>query len=186
MTTVPKLDSSGPDLGRRTFGLATLGFVAFVLYGSLVPFHYEPLSWEETWTRWQEVWTRPLGVDSRTDFATNVILFIPLSFLLVGTFAANHGRKVAVLAAVFAIPCCGAVSAAIEFTQLWFPQRCSSMNDVLAETIGAVIGSLLWVATGRRITDYVESIWIASGPNNLAVRLLPAYLFFLVLIHVMP
>ena len=60
------------------------------------------------------------------------------------------------------------------------------MNDVLAETIGAALGSLLWVASGQRMTEYVASVWIAWGPNNLAVKLLPVYLFFLVLIHVMP
>src|SRR5271168_1175948 len=104
MTNAPKLDSSWPYLGTRAYAIATLGFLIFVVYGSLVPFHYDPLSWEETWTRWEEVRARPLGVDSRTDFATNVILFIPLGFLLVGTIAFNHGRKVAVLAALLVIP----------------------------------------------------------------------------------
>jgi VanZ family protein len=186
MANAPNLDSSRLHLGRWTFAQVTVGFLIFVVYGSLVPFDYKPLSRGETWSRWREVRARPLGVDSRTDFATNVILFIPLGFLLVGTFAVNHGRTVAVLAAVFVIPCCSALSAAIEFTQLWFPPRVSSMNDVLAETIGAVLGSLLWIASGRRMTEYVESVWIAWGPDNLAVKLLPGYLFFLVLIHVMP
>ena len=186
MTNAPTLDSPQPRLGRGTFALVTLGFLIFVVYGSLVPFHYKPLSWDETWTRWQAVRARPLGMDSRTDFATNVVLFIPLGFLLVGTFAVKRDWMVAVLAAVLVIPCCTALSAAIEFTQLWFPERVSSMNDVLAETIGAVLGSLLWIAYGCQITEYVESAWIASGPNNLAVKLLPGYLFFLVLIHVMP
>ncbi len=186
MTDAPNLDSPRPHLGTRAFALVTLGFLIFVIYGSLVPFNYEPIGWEETWARWREVRARPLGVDSRSDFATNVLLFIPLNFLLVGTCAVGRGRKIAILAAVFVIPCCSALSAAIEFTQLWFPQRVSSMNDVLAETIGAVFGSLAWILAGQRITEYVESLWIAAGPNNLAVKLLPAYLFVLVVIHVMP
>jgi VanZ family protein len=186
MTNAPSLDSSRPHFGRWAFALVTLGFLIFVVYGSLVPFRYNPLSWEETWTRWGEVRARPLGVDSRTDFATNVILFIPLGFLLVGTIAFNHGRKVAALAAVLVIPCCSALSAAIEFTQLWFPPRFSSMNDVLAETIGAVLGSLMWIASGRRMAEYIGSVWITWGPNNLAVKLLPVYVFILVMVHVMP
>jgi VanZ family protein len=170
----------------KTFALLTVGYVIFVLYGSLVPFDYMPLSWEEAWTRWREVCARPLGADSRTDFATNVILFVPLGFLFVGTFSVYRGRVFAVLVASLVIPSCTALSAAIEFTQLEFPARVSSLNDVLAESIGAVIGSLVWIAWGRRITDYVESVWVAWGPDNLAVKLLPAYVFFLVLIHVMP
>ena len=186
MTNAPNLDSPEPQFGRTMFALLTLGFLIFVVYGSLVPFHYEPLSWEETWTHWCEVRARPLGVDSRSDFATNVILFVPLGFLLVGTLSFDRGKKVAFLCAVLVTPCCSVLSAGIEFTQLWFPPRVSSMNDVLAETIGAALGSLLWVASGHRMTRYVESLWVAWGPNNLAAKLLPAYLLFLVFIHVMP
>src|SRR5580698_5630550 len=105
MTNAPTHDSPQPRLGRGTFALVTLGFLIFVVYGSLVPFHYEPLSWEEAGTRWQAVRARSLGMDSRTDFATNVILFIPLGFLLVGTAAVNRGRMAAVLAALVVIPC---------------------------------------------------------------------------------
>ncbi len=128
----------------------------------------------------------PLGVDSRTDFATNVLLFIPLGFLLTGTFAVGRGRLVSVLASVPVVALCAARSAAIEFTQLWFPPRVSSLNDVLAETPGAVIGATTWAIAGRRLTEYARSVWVAWGPDNLAVKCLPGYLFLLVLIHVMP
>jgi len=65
---------------------------------------------------------------------------------------------------------CAALSAAIEFTQLWFPPRVSSLNDVLAETIGAVIGATTWVIAGQRLTDYARSVWVAWGPENFAVK----------------
>lgn len=178
--------SPGRFLGTRTYALLTLGYLIFVIYGSLVPLHCVPLSWEETCTRWQHVLNRPLGYDSRMDFITNVLLFIPLSFLMVGTAAVGRGRVAAVAAAVVVIPFCSALSASIEFTQLWFPPRFSSLNDVLGETIGAVLGSLTWIVAGRRVTEYVESAWAAAGPNNLAMKLLPGYLFVLVFIHVMP
>jgi glycopeptide antibiotics resistance protein len=173
-------------LGTRTFALLTLGYFAVALYGSLVPFSYQPLSWEESFARWHQVVQLPLGVDSRTDFATNVLLFIPLGFLLTGTFAVGRSRLASVLSAVPVVALCAALSAAIEFTQLWFPPRVSSLNDVLAETIGAVIGATTWVIAGQRLTDYARSVWVAWGPENLAVKWLPAYLFLLVLIHVMP
>jgi len=41
-------------LGTRTFALLTLGYVSVALYGSLVPFHYRPLSWEESFARWHQ------------------------------------------------------------------------------------------------------------------------------------
>lgn len=178
--------SSRLPLGRRTFALLTLGFLFVALYGSLVPFQYEPLSWPETFAKWGEVCARPLGMDSRTDFATNILLFIPLSFLLLGTLAVDRGRSAAVVAAIFIVPLCAALSASIEFTQLWFAERVSSLNDVLAESIGAAIGAAAWVIAGQRITDHARSFWVACGPDNLAVKLLPGYLFLLALVHVMP
>jgi glycopeptide antibiotics resistance protein len=178
--------SPGRLLGTGTYALLTLGFLIFVVYGSLVPFHYTPLSWEETLAAWHKVCARPLGIDSRMDFATNVLLFIPLSFLLVGTFSVGRGRLVAIAAAVVVIPFCSALSASIEFTQLWFPPRVSSLNDVLAETLGAVLGSLLWIVAGGWITDYVDSVWDGGGSNNLAMKLIPAYLAVLIFVQVMP
>ena len=187
MTDAPNLmPRPRQRLGAGTFALVTVGFFFFVLYGSLVPFHYRPLGWEETWARWQEVQARPLGMDSRIDFVSNVLLFIPLAFLLTGTLAIDRARTIAVLAAVPVVLSCAALSASIEFTQLWFPPRVSSLNDVLAQTIGGVIGTAVWVSAGQRITKYARSVWVAWGPENLAVKLLPGYLFLLVLIHVMP
>jgi glycopeptide antibiotics resistance protein len=189
LTMTPASFSTGPPrkyLGTGTFALLTVGYLFIVVYGSLVPFHYRPLSWEESFARWDQVLQLPLGMDSRTDFATNVLLFIPLGFLSVGTLAVNRGRLISCLAGLAVIPLCAALSAAIEFTQLWFPPRVTSMNDVLGETIGAVIGAATWVIAGQGLTQYARSAWAAWGPENLAVRLLPAYLFFLVVVHVMP
>jgi VanZ family protein len=175
-----------PYLGTRTFALLTLAFLFITVYGSLVPFVVKPLSWEEGVARWHEVCAKPLGMNSRTDFVTNVLLFIPLSFLLVGTLAVDRGRLMAILAAVLIIPLCAALSASIEFTQIWFEYRESSLNDVLAETLGAVVGSATWILAGQRLTGYARSFWIALGPENLAVKLMPVYLFLLILVHVMP
>ena len=186
MTNARNFESPPPCLGKGTFAQVTLGFVIFVVYGSLVPLHYEPLSWEETWARWHVVMAQPLGMDSGSDFVTNVLLFIPLGFLLTGTLAADRGRAGAVLAAVPIILLCCALSASIEFTQLWFPPRVSSLNDVLAETSGGVIGTLLWIAVGQRVTEYARMVWTSWGPENLAVRLLPVYLLVLIVIHVLP
>jgi VanZ family protein len=187
MTGARQIDTSPrPPLGTRTFTLLALGCLFITLYGSLVPFHYAPLSWEETFARWDEVCRKPLGMDSRTDFATNVLLFIPLSFLVMGALTVDRGRPAAIVAAIVVVPLCAALSASIEFTQLWFQERVSSLNDVLAETIGAAIGAATWVLAGQRITDHARSFRVACGPDNLAVKLLPVYLFLLVLVHVMP
>jgi glycopeptide antibiotics resistance protein len=187
MTDAPDvLSTPRRPLGTGTFALLTLGFLFFVVYGSLVPFHYRPLGWGETFARWHEVLAQPLGVDSRVDFASNVLLFIPLGFLMAGTCSVDRHRAVAVLAVFLVTPVCAALSASIEFAQLWFPPRVSSINDVFAETIGGATGALLWATAGQRVTAYARSVWGAAGPENLAVRVLPAYLLVLAVIHALP
>jgi VanZ family protein len=173
-------------LGPRTFALLTLGFLFVVIYGSLVPFHYTPLPWGEAVARWQRTPWLILGIESRSDFVANILLFIPLSYLLMGSLGVDRGRAVGLFAACLVVPLCFGLSVAIEFTQLWFPPRTVSMNDIFAETVGGAIGAACWVLFGQRLTDYARSAWAALGPDDLAVRLLPGYLLLLVLIHVMP
>ena len=77
----------------------------------------------------------PLATASRTDFVTNVLLFMPIGFFLLGA-AAPRGRVRAVawllpVAAVWV-----AASVAIEFSQVFFSGRTPSWDDVLAESIG--------------------------------------------------
>src|SRR5262249_9003817 len=154
MTDAPDvLSTPRRHLGAGTFALLTLGFLFFAVYGSLVPFHFRPLNWEETLARWHEVLAQPLGVESRIDFVSNVLLFIPLGFLMAGTCSVDRPRVVSVLAVLLVIPVCAALSASIEFAQLWFPPRVSSVNDIFAETIGGAAGALLWAAAGQRMTE---------------------------------
>jgi VanZ family protein len=73
---------------------------------------------------------------SFVEFSANVAMFVPLGFLL----AALFNRRLTWAAVVVA----GMVSAAIEIAQ-WalLPARYPTVNDVLANTMGAAIGALL-------------------------------------------
>ena len=70
----------------------------------------------------------------------------------------DRGWPHPLLIAVILIPC-GLLSAAIEFTQLYFPPRNTSINDVVAETLGGAIGILGWMLAGQRVTDYLRRLW---------------------------
>ena len=62
----------------------------------------------------------------------------------------------------------------------------TSPNDVVAETIGGVIGVSAWLLGGQRATDYLRKVW-AGGPGmSLVARLGPVYLAGLVLVMGMP
>jgi VanZ family protein len=178
---------AAPPSGRPArfhAGLAA-AFAAFVVYGSLVPFHYQPLPPGEADARFREVCSRPVRVESRSDWAANILLFVPLGYLCMGARYAG-GRGGGLLGAAATVAGCAAFSALIEFTQLYFPPRVSSLNDIVAETVGAVLGIALWIAAGRRLTRGARAAWAGTGGGGAAARLLIAYLVVLALVQVFP
>ena len=71
-----------------------------------------------------------------TDIAFNILLFIPLGFLI--------GRKQAIAIGLL-------LSAGIELTQFVFRLGYCELDDVLNNMIGAAIGALLYKKFGKRI-----------------------------------
>jgi glycopeptide antibiotics resistance protein len=177
---------SPPFLTRLHFTWLALGFLALVVYGSLVPFHFQSVSWGEAVARFRAACAEPVRVESRSDWAANIILFVPLGFLWMAALAADRRWYAGLLAALVVLPGCALLSAAIEFTQLYFPPRVTSVNDIAAETLGGLLGTLLWLISGQAVTRWLRHYWMVLGSQGSLARLLPAYLVFLGFVHVMP
>lgn len=82
------------------------------------------------------VWLDPAtwdNLDSR-EFVANILLFVPLGFLLRAAFPKATWVGAAALGAV--------VSLVIEVLQVFTP-RVSDPRDLLANTLGAIVGALL-------------------------------------------
>jgi VanZ family protein len=186
MTASPLTTGPAATLGRKTYALLALGFFALALYGSLVPFQFRPVSWEAALARWRQIPWFPDHLESRSDFVANILLFIPLAYLMMATLCVDRPWWAGILAAPAVVVFCCALAVGIEFTQIYFPPRTVSMNDILAETAGGLIGTAAWLAVGQRVTRWARGLWAAWGARNLAARLLPGYLAFLALVHLMP
>jgi glycopeptide antibiotics resistance protein len=172
--------------GAGLYRCLALLFLAIAIYGSLIPFDYRPLPFEEALARFRTVCDRPLGVDSSPDFLANIALFVPLGFFLMAALCVDGSRGISLLAALVVMPFCIAASATIEFSQLYFPSRVSSLNDITAESLGALIGVLLWLALGQRVTNWARSVGAARDNSSLSARLLPGYIVLLILVNVFP
>jgi len=80
------------------------------------------------------------------EFALNVLLFIPLGFLCpVMSYRHRRLRRMVVLGFGFSL--------AIEISQLFTRHRVSDINDLIANTLGAVIGYLCFVLIARFFKD---------------------------------
>src|SRR5689334_9950640 len=65
---------------KRQFFWALAFFVCFAIYGSLVPFDWVQLDGAAALRQITTVLTQPLSFESRSDWATNVLLFVPIGF----------------------------------------------------------------------------------------------------------
>ncbi len=163
-----------------------LGYLTFVVYGSLVPlnFHGRPLA--EAWLAFRDIRYLNLSIGSRADWVANILLFIPLAFLWSGVLWPTRGviRRALVVLGVFAA--CMVLSLAIEFTQLFFPPRTVSLNDILAESIGAAVGVAAWIVSGPRLMAWLAGWRSVHSPLDVWSRVLYLYLFVLFAYNLLP
>lgn len=166
--------------------LLAFAYTAFVIYGSLVPLHFHRISFEEAWAIFRDIRYLNLGIGSRTDWVTNILLFVPLAFVWLGTLWPSKNAGWRIVATLFVLVACAGLSVSIEFTQVFFPPRTASLNDIYAETLGAFIGISLWWAIGASVTRWYLGWQAVEGPMDLAQRLLYGYLFLVFGYNLLP
>ncbi len=177
-------DSSGNP--RGLLWLAALVYSTFVVYGSLVPLEFRAIPWDEAVTRFTAIPFRKLGIGSRADWVANLLLFIPLTFMWMGALSAGGNRVRIVLATLVLLPASTALSLGIEFTQLFFPQRTVSQNDIFAESLGGLIGILIWWGAGSHFVKWLQSWQQTHARSALAERLAWVYLAGVLVYNVLP
>lgn len=178
--------SPAPGEARSWLLLVALAYLAFVVYGSLVPLRFQALPWEEAVAQFRDMPYLTLGIASRADWVANLLLFIPLSFLWAGVVWPWRSTGLRFIAAPMLFLLFAGLSLAIEFVQIYFPQRTVSINDVIAETAGGAIGIGLWWAWGRPLSTWLLSLAATRGKTSMAQRLLTVYLLGLVGYNLMP
>lgn len=176
-----------PEAVRPRQGLLLLAllYLIFVIYGSLVPLEFSYLPVADAWARFQAIPYLNLGIGSRADWVANILLFIPLAFLWLGVC---WPRRLSLRLVVVPVVWCACVVLAIsiEFTQLYFPQRTVSRNDILAESIGATVGIAVWLWTGSALWRWVLDWNTARGGMALAEKVFWAYLALLFGYNLLP
>jgi glycopeptide antibiotics resistance protein len=159
---------------RGIYGAAAFLFVAFAVWGSLFPFDVRPLPATDALTMFWSAWAGGPASWSRSDFASNVLLFIPIGLFTCATLDTSwpHRRAWSVLAVlVMAV----LLSSFLEFAQALVPSRTSSIVDVLAETFGVAAGVVMWRVASKPIdASLAVAVWVVGRASYLD-RILLAY-----------
>jgi VanZ family protein len=171
--------------GRTCAVLAAAGLVLTV-YGSLVPLEFREVPFDQALKGFLEMPYLELGIENRADLVANLVVFLPLGFLAMGALTRGGTRGGRWLIGACVVLGLWALAAGIEFVQAYFPPRTVSLNDVLAEAAGAAAGVGLWLAFGRRATEWLRDLREGRDPRRLAVLVLGGYALALFVYQLFP
>jgi VanZ family protein len=175
-----------PDLAAKKTRLK--GFIAlyalFLAVGSLYPFSgWTPLAdWSAAFltARWPRFITR-------TDLATNLLVYVPLGYALARWYAQpGHGARGVMAGAFSGLT----LSLLLESGQQLLPGRIASNLDLLVNGLGALTGALLalhhgrWLRAGRALRHWRDRWFLAGLPANIGLALL--LLWFLTQFALLP
>ncbi|HEY0924550.1 VanZ family protein [Rheinheimera pacifica] len=166
--------------------LACVFYLAFIIYGSLVPLRYVALPLNDAIERFWQIPYLQLGIRSRADWVANILLFVPFAFLLCALSFRPGATAVNLLLAGVIWLFCAALAVSIEFTQLYFPQRTVSINDIIAEATGAMLGIILYCFRGRQLKQFLASLALIRGQASVVTYLLIGYVAIFVLYNLLP
>jgi glycopeptide antibiotics resistance protein len=176
-----------PAPRRSHFAISAVLYAVLAVYGSLVPLQFRMVPLAEALDRFQTLPYFELGIESRSDWVANILLFIPLGFLMMAASRVDRpSRPWTIVAASITILTCVLLSVAIEFTQIWFPPRTVSQNDLVAESIGAMVGVGLWALTGQRLTWFARDYVSTLSPRRNIDLVLGGYLVGFLIYSVLP
>ena len=161
-----------PGWNMRIPGWLLLLCICGVVYGSLIPFELRPHTLPDAWNVFLHIRYLNLDVVSRADWIANIVLYIPLGFLAVGwlhSFSRRHRFTWGI--AVFAFVACSLVASVIEFIQIFFAPRTVSINDLIAEYLGSLLGIVLWATTRQQLGSSLHQL-IHGGRRAIQVLLM--------------
>jgi glycopeptide antibiotics resistance protein len=157
---------SGALTPHRSFLFISLFFLIGIIYGNFIPFNFSPShSLYETWDRFLHI---PYS-ESRAGWEANLLIYIPPAFFLCG-WLSDHcpGGLAKVSGAIVTLLFYSIVAVGIEFTQLYFPPRTVTLNDIIAEISGTVLGIIFWLLFGTCFFNAWQAIRAGGRPALLA------------------
>jgi VanZ family protein len=162
----------------RPLALLAVAAAGFIVYGSLVPFRFHDRADALPAFRWcleNRVWPQ-----SRSDGVGNVLVAVPLGFALMGLADRRRGW-----AGPLWVGCVG-LAAAVEFAQLYLPDRTCAASDILAQGVGAAVGMGLWLALGERVSGWGRRVADHPAAGGPAGVVLAGYLLVALGVQLLP
>ena len=181
------LSLTGSTIGLRSaFVKAGLAYCLLIVYVSTVigpvGIHFVPIDIHTAWHRFLAI-----GYDRdvvRADWNSNLLMFLPLGVMSAGALWPQMSAWRRCLAAATAFSFCVAFVLAVKFVQLYFPPRTVSLDYIIAQSLGALIGVGVFIV-GRRPVALARNTLSGGGRAALTVAL-AAYSLALLAFYLFP
>ncbi|HEX5338591.1 MAG TPA: VanZ family protein [Gallionella sp.] len=157
--------------------LLAIGYALFIAYASLSPFS----GWREQGLDFADVLTSPLLLTYTSfDAAINLLAYLPFGLLVALSLRARFSAAASLSGAL----CAGALlSASMEYLQMYLPSRVSSNMDLLANSVGTLLGALLavsitsWTWFIARLTHWRSGLFQHGKEMDFGLALLALWMF---------
>ena len=160
-------------------------YIGFVIYGSLVPLDFNNLPLNQAIDRFFAIELLNVGAQGRADWVSNGVLYVPVAFLTVNLLAGHRIGPPSVWNLIASVTFSFLLAISIEFAQLYFPPRTVSLNDLIAEFLGAILGAglaFLWIDRFRSLLTSFKEV----SHDRLLTYLLEFYAFFYIAFSIFP
>ena len=136
-------------MNRKIINVFLALFVVLVFYNTLIPFDFSFQSISNP--KIQAGFLQNGVIGSLTDFVGNIILFLPMGFLLYLWFKLRKKNNILLKTMLSGT----AISIMIELIQLFLPSRTTSITDVFLNLLGTTVGALITLIYLRFFSQFV-------------------------------
>jgi len=153
------------------------GYALFIAYASLSPF----AGWRNQGIEFCDVLNAQLSLSyTAFDSIANIFSYLPLGFLIALTLRARFG---AAPSTMFALILGILLSMSMEYLQMFLPSRISSNTDLISNSLGTLIGSLLAVGVTSqtwiffRLTEWRSNLFRQGKEADFGLAMLVLWIF---------
>jgi glycopeptide antibiotics resistance protein len=158
----PPETPAGRKWSNRLLAASLFGILFFTLFPYWIDFSQKHSSGRSLF-----LLSRPIGFDGFLHTSLNTLLFVPFGFALSQFFVGR--RRTFLKSLSFAVIAGAALSYSIEILQLYMPSRDSAWDDVLANTLGSLVGMFFGSVSGEFILRKLSE-WERSAEQFLSLR----------------
>src|SRR5262249_8578973 len=145
---------------RGRFAGWAIAYALAIAYASTIVgpsgFNFVPIDPQVAWRMFKATPYIAGDAGPRADWIANLLMLVPMGVLATGVFWPRRERMLRWLAAGAALFCCLVFVLSVKYLQLFFPPRTVTLNYIAAQSLGSLLGVVLFWAGYDRLSSLLR------------------------------